>query len=114
MFYEFYTLLKVHPEPALQETKVIDKKDEAKDNKSESDEEAGTEEDFIIHNKDENPYAEFLDNVADAAEEETTSGLMGGLKSWLGFAGSMTGQYCLQGVPKNVFFLVRNWINCVG
>ena len=38
----------------------------------------------------ENPYAEFLDTIGDFQEEES-EGLMGGLKSWLGFAGSMTG-----------------------
>ena len=38
----------------------------------------------------ENPYAEFLDTIGDFQEEDG-GGLMGGLKSWLGFAGSMTG-----------------------
>ena len=33
----------------------------------------------------------FLDNVGDDDEEEDAGGLIGGLKSWLGFAGSMTG-----------------------
>ena len=37
-----------------------------------------------------NPYADFLDTVGDFQEEEI-GGLIGGLKSWLGFAGSMTG-----------------------
>ena len=41
-------------------------------------------------NKIENPYAEFLDTIADYQDEDG-GGLMGGLKSWLGFAGSMTG-----------------------
>ena len=40
--------------------------------------------------KTENPYAEFLDTIGDFQEEDG-GGLMGGLKSWLGFAGSMTG-----------------------
>ena len=38
-----------------------------------------------------NPYAEFLDNIGDNEVEEDAGGLLGGLKSWLGFAGSMTG-----------------------
>ena len=38
----------------------------------------------------ENPYAEFLETIGDFQEDEG-GGLMGGLKSWLGFAGSMTG-----------------------
>ena len=39
-----------------------------------------------------NPYIEFLDNIGDDPEEDIAgAGLMGGLKSWLGFAGSMTG-----------------------
>jgi len=37
-----------------------------------------------------NAYAEFLDNLGSEVEDEG-AGLMGGLKSWLGFAGSMTG-----------------------
>ena len=37
-----------------------------------------------------NPYIDFLDNIGDDAEDDM-GGLMGGLKSWLGFAGSMTG-----------------------
>ena len=41
-------------------------------------------------NKMENPYAEFLDTIGDFQDEDG-GGLMGGLKSWLGFAGSMTG-----------------------
>ena len=40
--------------------------------------------------KMENPYAEFLDTIGDFQEEDG-GGLIGGLKSWLGFAGSMTG-----------------------
>ena len=39
-----------------------------------------------------NPYAEFLDNVDENEDEEGDgTGLIGGLKSWLGFAGSMAG-----------------------
>ena len=41
-------------------------------------------------NQMENPYAEFLDTIGDFQDDDG-GGLMGGLKSWLGFAGSMTG-----------------------
>ena len=40
--------------------------------------------------KMENPYAEFLDTIGEFQDDDG-GGLMGGLKSWLGFAGSMTG-----------------------
>ena len=40
--------------------------------------------------KVDNPYAEFLETIGDFQEEDG-GGLIGGLKSWLGFAGSMTG-----------------------
>ena len=53
-----------------------------------------------------NPYADFLDTVGDFQEEEI-GGLIGGLKSWLGFAGSMTGTgSAVLSEPQ----MVRPWI----
>ena len=70
-------------------------KEEEKDAESEKSQ-ASTSADFSSDEiqrvgKGLNPYVEFLDNIGEHEEEEEGSGLMGGLKSWLGFAGSMTG-----------------------
>ena len=66
-----------------------------------------------------NPYTEFLENIEDEGSEEEVNlenllefpilrapvpaqgpGLAGGLKSWLGFAGSMTGTAALSSGPE--------------
>ena len=81
MFYNFYTLLKVDP-VKLEQQKTAAVSRGSEEEQSEDDEH---------HLKGHNPYIVFLDNIGDSGEEEAGSGLLGGLKSWLGFAGSMTG-----------------------
>ena len=81
MFYNFYTLLKVDPVK-------LEQKETGETSKS-SDEEHSEDDNNHLHGH--NPYIVFLDNIGDSVEEEAGSGLLGGLKSWLGFAGSMTG-----------------------
>ena len=88
MFYEFYTILyKVSQDSEQQQPQVpeTEKEDEAEDSEDEE-EVAGR----AAASRHPNPYAEFLAAITDSPEEEG-AGLMGGLKSWLGFAGSMTG-----------------------
>ena len=78
MFYDSYTLLQVNPSIAssVNNTKKKQESEEKDDHRD-------------GHH---NPYVVFLDNISGSVEEEAgSSGLLGGLKSWLGFAGSMTG-----------------------
>ena len=88
MFYEFYTILyKVSQDSEQHQPQVpeTEKEDEAEESEDEE-EVAGR----AAASRHPNPYAEFLAAITDSPEEEG-AGLMGGLKSWLGFAGSMTG-----------------------
>ena len=88
MFYEFYTILyKVSQDSEQHQSQEpeTEKEDEAEDSEDEE-EVAGR----AAASRHPNPYAEFLAAITDSPEEEG-AGLMGGLKSWLGFAGSMTG-----------------------
>ena len=82
MFYNFYTLLKVDPVKSEQ-------KKNGETSKSSDEEHSESDDNHHLHGH--NPYIVFLDNIGDSVEEEAGSGLLGGLKSWLGFAGSMTG-----------------------
>ena len=86
MLYEYYSFYKIAPadEENVTNTNVV-KDDDNKDDKDD-----GQDKTHVVGESG-NPYAEFLDNVKDSSTEDEGAGLMGGLKSWLGFAGSMTG-----------------------
>ena len=85
MFYEFYTILYKVSQDSEQHQPETEKEDEGEESEDEE-EVAGR----AAASRHPNPYAEFLAAITDSPEEEG-AGLMGGLKSWLGFAGSMTG-----------------------
>ena len=84
MLYEYYTFYKIAPAEEENNKDAVHEEDN-KDKEDDRDDEPPVVGDHG------NPYAVFLDNVKDSTTEEEGAGLMGGLKSWLGFAGSMTG-----------------------
>ena len=67
----------------------------------EGEEEEEQDEEEEVEEGRRNPYTEFLEAVGDQGSEEGV-GVAGGLRSWLGFAGSMTGSSALGGQEARV------------
>ena len=55
-----------------------------------------------------NPYLNFLSNLPPQDEEET-QGILSGLKSWLGFAGTLLGT---EGGVMSTLAKDKSWGNC--
>ena len=94
MFYQYYTLQKVilKIDNTKEEVEEKSEADEERKSDEEDEERQSEEEEDPVKDRSYNPYKDFLNTIGEGEEEEAQgAGLMGGLKSWLGFAGSMTG-----------------------